>query len=168
MFLLAFQTSYWIKNSFVKLTNWCFCRKIESFFSLIFVSFKLILKLFRPQSYCRWNVMGVLISFVLFCFLFVSGFVIYLCRYPKKYFIFVICCLILTWLTITDNFGYLTIPSFIRCLSVHPLTFPFSAFLPFFIPYSALALELNSHCSTWFWSTIFSTYWPIMFLNMFY
>lgn len=101
--------------------------------------------------------MGVLISFVLFCFLFVSGFVIYLCRYPKKYFIFVICCLILTWLTITDNFGYLTIPSFIRCLSVHPLTFPFSAFLPFFIPYFALALELNSHCSTWFWSTIFST-----------
>lgn len=108
------------------------------------------------------------ICFVLFCFLFVSGFVIYLCRYPKKYFIFVICCLILTWLTITDNFGYLTIPSFIRCLSVHPLTFPFSAFLAFFIPYFALALELNSHCSTWFWSTIFSTYWPIMLINMFY
>jgi len=87
--------------------------------------------------------MGVLISFVLFCFLFVSGFVIYLCGYPKKYFIFVICCLLLTWLTITDNFGYLTIRSFIRCLSVHPLTFSFSAFLLFFIPYFALALELN-------------------------
>lgn len=40
-----------------------------------------------------------------------------------------------------DNFGYLIIRSVIRCLSVHPLTFPFSAFLPFFISYFALALS---------------------------